>query len=144
MRTIIKIDVDLPQARLAPLLADPELSTKWMDDVDRVEPISGLLGMQGSRYRLVPKAGGMEFVATVVGRDIPAELRVSLEGRIVTIAVTARFAATSPTSTRLTHEQVFNFKGFFNKLGGLMARGTIKQAQRRHLEAFKRYAETGR
>jgi hypothetical protein len=114
-----------------------------MDDVDRVEPISGLLGMQGSKYRLVPKTGGMEFVATVVGRDIPAELRVSLEGRIVTVAVTARFAAISPMRTRLTHEQAFNFKGLFNKLGGLLARGAIKRAQRRHLEAFKRYAETG-
>ena len=144
MRTVIKIEVDVPQARLAPLLADPELSTKWMDDVDRVEPISGLLGMQGSRYRLVPKAGGMEFVATVVGRDIPDELRVRLEGRIVTVSVKARFAATSPASTRLTHEQVFNFKGLANKIGGAFARGAIKQAQRRHLEAFKRYAETGR
>jgi hypothetical protein len=140
----MKIDVEVPQARLAPLLADPELSTKWMDDVDRVEPISGLLGMQGSRYRLVPKPGGMEFVATVVGREIPAELRVSLEGRIVTVAVTARFAVISPTSTRLTHVQAFNFKGLFNRIGGLLARGSIKQAQRRHLEAFKRYAETGR
>lgn len=144
MRTVIAIDVNVSQARLAPLLADPELSTKWMEDVDRVEPISGLLGMQGSRYRLVPKTGGMEFIATVVGRDIPAELRVSLEGRIVTVTVTvtARFVATSPTSTRLTHAQAFNFKGLLNKIGGLMARGTIKQAQRRHLEAFKRYAET--
>jgi hypothetical protein len=86
----------------------------------------------------------MEFVATVVGRDIPSELHVSLEGEIVTVAVTARFATTSPTSTRLTHEQVFRFKGLANKIGGLLGRGAIKQAQRRHLEAFKRYAETGR
>jgi len=143
VKTVMKIEVEVPQARLAPLLADPELNTKWMDDLERVEPISGLLGMQGSRYRIVPKAGGMEFVATVVGRDIPAEVRVRLEGTIVIVAVTARFAAISPTSTRLTHEQVFNFKGLFNKLGGLLARGAIQKAQRRHLEAFKRYAETG-
>ena len=144
MRTVIKIEVEVPQARLAPLFADPELCTKWMEDIDRVEPISGLLGMRGSRYRLVPKAGGMEFVATVLDRDIPSELRVKLEGSNLTVLVTGKFAEMSPARTRLTHEQVFNFKGLFNKLGGLLARGAIKKAQRRHLQAFKRYAETGR
>jgi hypothetical protein len=56
---------------VAALWADPRNNVKWMNDIDRIEPISGELGMPGSKYRLVPKKEGMEFVATVISRDLP-------------------------------------------------------------------------
>ena len=45
-----------------------------MDDVDKIETIIGQLGMPGSKYRLVPKKGKMVFVATVLVRNLPADL----------------------------------------------------------------------
>jgi hypothetical protein len=37
---------------VAGLFADPMNSPKWMDDIDRCEPISGTPGFPGSTYRL--------------------------------------------------------------------------------------------
>jgi hypothetical protein len=90
---------------------------------------------------LCQKAGDMVFVATVLDRNLPAELHLSLEATNVTISVRGRFTALSPSNTRLRHEQVFRFKGLFAKIFGFLAQRSIKKAQRRHVEGFKRFAE---
>jgi hypothetical protein len=76
VKSVIEIEIGVPQARLATLYADPQQNTKWMDDIERMEPIRGQLGMPGSKYRLVPKNGDMVFVATVLARDLPARIAV--------------------------------------------------------------------
>ena len=40
MKSVIELEIDVPQARLATLFADPQQNTKWMDDVDSVETIN--------------------------------------------------------------------------------------------------------
>jgi hypothetical protein len=35
MRSVVELDINVPQERLAKLFADPENNTKWMDDVER-------------------------------------------------------------------------------------------------------------
>lgn len=141
MKSFIELEIDVPQARVAKLFADPQQNTKWMDDVDRVETISGQLGMPGSKYRLVPKKGRMVFVATVISRNLPTESRLSLEASNVTVSVKGTFVALSSDRTRLTSKEVFSFKGPFNKVFGFLARGAIKDAHRQHMEAFKCFAE---
>ena len=140
MRSVIELDINGPQERVAAIYADPENSTKWMDDLQRYEPISGIPGTPGSTYRLVPKTGKMVFVATVISRK-PAEVRLKLDGSSVAVSVTGTFAALSSHRTRLISEEVFSFKGPFHKLFGFVARRTIRKAHRRHMEAFKRFAE---
>jgi len=81
--SVIEIDVDVPQARLASLFADPGQFTRWMHDMERVEPLSGKLGMPGSRFRLVPKRGEMVFVATVLERNLPSEVDLNLDAEQV-------------------------------------------------------------
>jgi hypothetical protein len=142
VKSVIEIEIGVPQARLATLYADPQQNTKWMDDIERMESIRGQLGMPGSKYRLVPKSGDMVFVATVLAGNLPAELHLSLEATNVTISVKGRFTALSPRNTRLRHEQVFCFKGLLSRVFGFLAQRSIKKAQRRHVEAFKRFAES--
>jgi hypothetical protein len=96
MKSIVEVDIHVPQERLATLFADPENNMKWMDDLDRHEPLSGQPGMPGSKYRLVPKKGKMVFVATVLSRDLPNESRLSLDASNVAVSITARFVALSP------------------------------------------------
>ena len=141
MKSVIQLDIDVPHARLAALFSDPLQNTKWMDDVDRVEAISGQIGMPGSKYRLVPKKGGMLFVATVIARDIPTQFLLSLEASNVTVSVKGILVAISSDKTRLISEEVFKFKGLLNKAFGFLAQGVIKKAHRHHMEAFKRFAE---
>ena len=144
MKSVIELEIDVPQARLATLFADPQQNTKWMDDVDRVETISGQLGLPGSKYRLVPKKGKMVFVATVLARNLPSGSHLSLEASNVTVSVKGLFGALSLDRTRLTSEEVFSFKGPLSKVVGFLAQGAIRRAHRRHMEAFKRFAEAHR
>jgi hypothetical protein len=141
MRSIVELDIHVPQERLATLFADPENNMKWMDDLDRYEPVSGQPGMPGSKYRLVPKKGKMVFVATVLSRDLPNESRLSLDASNVAVSITARFVALSPEKTRLISEEVFSFKGLVSKFFGFFAQAAIRKAHRRHMEGFKRFAE---
>jgi hypothetical protein len=112
-----------------------------MHDLKRYEPISGEQGLPGSIYRLVPKAGDMIFVATVVERNLPHEIRVNLEASTVDVAVTGRMVALSPTRTKLISEEVFTFKASDDATVASAVKDAIKAAHQRHIEDFKRFAE---
>ena len=142
MKSVVELDIKAPQAKVAKLFADPRNNPKWMDEIERIEPVSGKPGEPGSVYRLVPKRGKLNFVATVVSRDLPSEARLSLEDRRVTVSVRGEFRKLSDRKTKLTSEETFRFKGWFNRVFGFLARGAIKTAHRRHIESFKRFAES--
>jgi hypothetical protein len=141
MKSVVEVDIDAPQVLVAELHGNPELSTKWMDDVERYEAVAGEPGMAGSQYRLLPKRGSMVFLATVIQRDLPNELRLRLDATGVRVLVTARISPLAPGRTRLTSEQVFQFQGVLGRAFGVLGRGAIKKAHRRHIDAFKRFAE---
>jgi hypothetical protein len=143
MKSVVKLDIDVDRPELAKLIADPKSSPKWMDDVRRVETLSGRLGATGSRYILVPKQGGTPFVATVVSRDLPSRLRLSLDAPRVTVAVNMQLIKLSANRTRLVSEQTFRFKSPFSRIYGFLARLAIRRAHRRHMESLKLVAEDG-
>jgi hypothetical protein len=141
MRSIVVVDINAPQEEVATLFADPSNNAKWMEDIERSEPMSGEQGMPGSIYRLIPKLGSMLFTATVVSRTLPNELRLSLDASTVAVDVHAILSRLPDGRTRLVSEEVFKFKGVWNVAFGLLARRAIRKAHRRHIEAFKRFAE---
>ena len=83
----------------------------------------------------------MVFVATVISRKLPTELRLSLDASNVIVSVTGTFVAVAADRTRLISEELFRFKGALNKVFGFFAQRAIRNAHRRHMEAFKRFAE---
>jgi hypothetical protein len=141
MKSVVEIDVAAPRTRVAELFADPANNPKWMDDIDRCEPLTGTLGSPGSTYRLVPKSGDRVFVATVVSKDLPDELRLRLDASSVVVAIVVGFLASSATVTRLVSEEEFRFKGILNSVFGFLAQAAIRKAHRRHMDAFKEFAE---
>jgi hypothetical protein len=141
MKSVVELEINASQERVAELFANPENNTRWMDDLERYEPISGEPGMPGSTYRLVPKKGNMTFVATVITRNLPAELQLRLDASNVTVSVKGTLMPLSAEKTRLLSEEVFRFKGFFNKIFGFLAQSSIKKVHRHHMESFKRFAE---
>ncbi len=138
----VEIEIHAPQARVADLFADPSLGTEWMDDLARYELLSGDAGMPGSKYRLVPKEGDITFVATVIARDLPREVRLRLESDRADVDVVARFVALAPDRTRLVSEETFEFKGALGAMGGFLMKRTLQDAHRRHMESFRRFAES--
>ena len=141
MKSVVDLVIHAPRERVAALFADPALGVKWMEDLKTYEPISGEPGAPGSQYRLVQKSGDLDFVATVLARDLPDEVRLRLEAETVEVSITARFVAASATTTRLISEEVFRFKSPLQRVFGFLARPVIKRVHRRQMEAFKRFAE---
>ncbi|HEV7365607.1 MAG TPA: SRPBCC family protein [Gemmatimonadales bacterium] len=142
MKSTISLEINRPQAQVAELFSNPRNTTRWMHDIDRIEPLNGELGMPGSKYRLVPKKGSMVFVATVLARDLPNQARLSLASPTVDVSVTGTFKVLSPTKTLLVSQELFRFKGTISTIFGFLARFAIRKAHRRHMEAFKAFAET--
>lgn len=142
MKSVIELEINAQRDDVAELFADPRKNPEWMDDVERIEAVRGVLGETGSSYRLVPKRGNLVFVATVVARKLPDELRLSLDSPAVSVAVEGRLLVLSDRKTKLISEENFTFKRAFGKILGFLTRGAIKSAHRRHMEAFKQFVES--
>lgn len=141
MKSIVEVEINKPQGESAELYADPRNNLKWMHDIARYEPLSGKEGMPGSTYRLAPKEGDMIFLATVVERNLPDELKLHLEGSDADVDVKGTFRSLSPTRTKLISEEVFTFKGGGDETVSPSVKEDIKAAHRRHIEDFKSFAE---
>jgi hypothetical protein len=143
MKSIVELEIEAPLEKVAALLADPGNMTKWMDDLERVEPVSGEPGMPGSTFRMVGKAGSpqSDFVVTVTARTLPETLGLKLQSPSVDVAVADTFTALSACRTKLVSEEVFRFHDLFNTVFGFLAQSTIRKHHRRHIECFKRFAE---
>jgi hypothetical protein len=140
MKSVVALEINAPRERVAALLADPRNTTKWMDDLEKYEAISGPPGTPGSKYRLVPKTGE-SFVATLLPTGGSDAMRLSLDAPTAVVSVTDEFLASSSETTKLISMEVFRFKGTVQKLKGLFARRAISNAHRRHMRAFKWFAE---
>jgi hypothetical protein len=141
MKSVVELDIDGPRERIAALFADPANNPRWMDELARCEPLSGSLGTTGSTYRMVPKTGDMVFVATIVSRNLPDEVRLRLDGKNVIVSITDRFSVTSAGATRLRSVEEFQFTSLFSRLFGFLAQRSIRRAHRKHIESFKEFAE---
>jgi len=142
MKSVFEYDINIPREKLARLYANPDNNIKWMHDLKKLEPISGKTGQPGFRYRLIPKEGNMIFDATVVSRNLPDELKLNLEGSKTNVFVTGKFIALSRDKTKFISEEVFTFRGFFNKISGFLSRRAIKKAHQTHMNDFIKFAIT--
>ena len=143
MKSIVDIEINASRNDVAALLADPANMPQWMDDLARIEPISGELGMPGSKFRMVGRPGTAQtdFVVTVTARHLPELFALKLQSDRVDVAVTTTLAALSAARTRMRSQEVFSFHGLFNALFGLLARSRIRAHHRAHIESFARFAE---
>ena len=139
MRHTVGVSINAPLEKVATLFANPRLSEKWMEDT-HYEPISGEQGAQGSKYRLTMEKGTMSFIATVLLRDLPREVRLLLESPKVAVNITVTFAAEGFDRTRLVSEEIFTFRGL-SRILSIIARPRIRQAHLRQMAAFARFAE---
>ncbi len=142
MKSVIELEINAPQEKVAELFDNPQMFPLWMDDVERIEPVRTNSSIApGPTFRMVPKEGDLEFVGRVVRRDPPYRSRLVLHASNVTVAVKGTFVRLSDVETKLVSEETFSFKGLFGRLFGFLGRRSIRRAHRRHMESFKRFAE---
>jgi hypothetical protein len=140
VKSTVVVDVDAPPKEVASLFADPSINVQWMHEIERYEPISGKQGMPGSMYRLIPKHGSTLFTATIVKR-FPDQLYLNLEADNVTVEVHGIVRTLDNGRTRLISKENFKFKGVWNKVYGVLASPVMRITHRRHINAFKAFAE---
>src|SRR5690606_1322119 len=69
------IEIALPRAQVAQLLADPALMPKWLRGLVLHEPVSGVHGQVGTQSRVVFQMGQQQMEATeTITRREPADL----------------------------------------------------------------------
>ncbi len=142
MQSIVELLIHAPHAAVAEALGDPRNNPEWMHDIAQVEPVHGRLGESGSRYRLVPKNERQDaFVATVLERRLPDRLELVLDRSDVTVTVTIKLVGLDESETQLISQELFTFHGLRGHVLGLLAMPAIKRAHRKHMAAFKRFAE---
>ena len=143
MKDVVTVEIDAPQERVAELFADPRNAPAWMTDLKSYQPLPGEPGMPGSTYRLLQQGGKLAFVVTVVERDLPNEILLSLDSPKVAVSVRAKFIAFDGR-TKLVSIEKFRFKGLFGPIVGLLAKRSIRKAHSGQMQSFKRYVEKGR
>jgi hypothetical protein len=141
MKSTFQTEIDGPPAKVAELYSNMDNIVKWMDDIRKCEHVGGTTGKAGSKYRFVPKKGEMDFTATILEKT-PALFKMKMEGANVDVMVTARFnPAAVPAKTKFESEEVFTFKGFINKMVGLISGAAVRKAHTKHMKAFKKFAK---
>lgn len=66
---------------------------------------------------------------------------LDLEASNVHFSVNGQLRSLTSEKTWLTSEEIFTFKGLFNKIFGFFARNSIRKVHRMHIEEFKKFAE---
>jgi len=141
MRDVVDVEIHAPQETVAELFSDPTQSTGWMEDLERYEPITGAPGFPGSTYRLVSRSGKMDFVGTVVSRELPNHVNLVLESPAVQVSIDAAFERAPSGATRLVSTEDFRFKSLLGKFTSVFAKPAIHAAHQKQMDAFKRFAE---
>ena len=140
MKSKVEVEINKPLPEVADLFFNPANNPKWMEDLERYEPVSGEQGRLGSAYRLIPKKGNMIFLATVVAQSAD-EVKLNFEASNVRVLIKGKLVALPAARTKLISEEEFIFKGLFNSLFGFLVQKSIKAVHRHHIQNFKRFAE---
>ena len=142
MKSVVVVVIDASPKTVATLFADPTHNTKWMQDVERYEPVSGKPGLQGSVYRLVRKSKreSMLFTGTIVQR-LPNQLHMMLDGSDMTVDVQGTLESLPDGRTRFTSKEIIAFKGTWRRALGVLTKPAIYKTHRKQIQAFKKFAE---
>jgi hypothetical protein len=141
MQDVVELEIEAPTEVVAERYSDPANSPKWMTDLKRYEPISGEQGEVGSKYRLLTTKE-LDFVATVVARDLPDSVVLLLDSPSVAVSINTTFAELPSGKTKLVSAEEFRFKSVLGRAASLFARRGIHKAHREQMRSFKRFVES--
>jgi uncharacterized membrane protein len=143
MKYKLEIEINQPIDTVIALFDNIDNMKKWMKGLQSFEPLSGIPGEAGAKSRLKFKTGKreMEMIETITVRNLPDEFTGTYEAKGVFNIVKNRFERISDSKTRFISENEFQLKGFMKILGWLMP-GAFKKESFKHLEAFKKFAES--
>lgn len=138
-----EIEIALPRARVIELFDDPENLGAWQPDLLEFRHEEGEPGEVGARSRLRYRMGKREceMVETITRRALPEEFSGTYEAPGMWNEVRNRFEELGPDRTHWTCRSEFRGQTLMMKAMCLLLPGAFRKETRKHLEAFKRFAE---
>jgi hypothetical protein len=155
LKYTVSIEIALPLAKTAQLLADPAHTPKWLRGLVLHEPLSGAHGELGTQSRVVMTMGQqeMELTETITRREpanlegIPSDSVVHYEREIVAEGMWSagreRLTAAGPETTLWASENEYRFSGVLMRLMSPFMRGAFRKQSLQHMQDFKAFAEQG-
>jgi uncharacterized membrane protein len=142
MKYTVEIEINKPVSKVIELFNSVENMYKWMEGLEKFEPISGKPGEVGAKSKLTfkMKRGTLEMVETITVKNLPKEFSGTYDAKGVHNIVKNFFHELPDGKTRYVTDQEFQFKGFMKLLGFLMP-GMFKKQSMKHLTAFKNFVE---
>jgi carbon monoxide dehydrogenase subunit G len=142
MKYTCEVEIDRPRGQVVALFDEPGNLVKWMPDLIRFEPVSGIPGQVDAKSRLVFRAGAGEFemLETVTGRNLPEELSGTYETKMGMTKITNRFLE-SGGKTRWIVDTDFQGSGVM-KLMALAMGSAIRGQTDKVVRSFKEFAES--
>jgi len=143
MKYVVDTVIDRPVEEVISKFDDAENLKEWMDGLISFEPTGGTPGEIGAKSRLVFRMGSkeIEMIETITVKNLPHEFGGTYEAEGVFNTVMNRFENVGNDQTRMTQECEFEFTNLMMKVVGFFVPGAFKKTTRKHMDAFKAFAE---
>lgn len=143
MKYKTEIEINKPIQSVISLFDNADNMGKWMEGLQSFEHLSGTAGQVGAKSKLVFQMGKrkVEMIETILTRNLPEEFSGTYELDGIYNIIKNRFVKISENKTKYITENEFQFKGFMKFIAFLLP-GIFKKQSLKHLEAFKKFAES--
>ncbi len=144
MKFICTVDIKLPVERVIQLFDNVDNLKHWQDGFQRFEHISGVPGETDAKSRIRYKTGkrDLEFIETIITRNLPDEFTALYEAKPMINTMNNRFNPLSENRTRHEAEIKYTeFNGFMVKMMSTLFPGIFKKKVQKWLNQFKAFCE---
>lgn len=143
MEYTLEIDIHQPLKKVVELFNRSSNIKKWQPELLSFELLSGEEGAVGAESKLIYKMGNNEIEMTevITINDLPEKFAGVYETDNVWNLVENSFVAIDDSNTRWICKNEFKCTGFV-KLMALIMPGMFQKQSSKHLEQFKKFAES--
>lgn len=142
MKYNTEVTINAPIEKVIDLFCDPNHIDKWQPGFISIEHISGIVGEEGAKSKLLYKMGkrDVEMIETITHKNLPHEFSGTYEAKGVWNEVKNHFEAINESQTRYWAENDFRMSGFMKIIAFFMP-GAFKKQSQKYMDLFKKFVE---
>ena len=142
MRYTLSNTINKPLEEVIEKFKDSEGAKKWMEGLQKIEPISGTPGEVGAKtnFYFIHKNKEMIIEETILEQNLPDQIKFAYHSSMGYNEVEMRFEPISDQSVRQINNSYFELKGIM-KLMSFLMKGLFKKQSMKYMDGFKNYVE---
>ncbi|GLB52224.1 hypothetical protein NBRC110019_12630 [Neptunitalea chrysea] len=145
MKYTLEIAIQKPIEAVAESFDSLENLKHWQRGFQKLEPLSGTPGEEGSKSKLIFKTGkrDIEMIETIVKKNMPHEFHCTYETKGVYNIQENYFEILDANATKWISKSEFRFTNFIFKVYSFLMPGSFKKQSYIFMKDFKNYLEKG-